>query len=468
MDRLQLLEQKRQRLEELRSRKVAQNEPKPQKKDFAIQKDWQPPLVVRLDERITIDKAIQTDEERLKEPSPTVASADITQEDTEKNPGNEDNHKIPPEEPPHIHNWDAVNTSVRDAIRVLGKLAIPEPFRNYGENSTNGSQATNKLQQTAVIAQDTPTAIAVSATHDRLAVAFSNRAVVYSTSPMYPEYFLETESAITAIMFDNESPSRIIGGLRSGTVVVWDLQSSVTSLISTLPAIRSPRFPIGPSIAHKFSFLHHRAPVCCLVPRRSSAFASVSHDGVVNCWSSHILAAPQSDSVQLGNTQSVFPCHTIRNPGSSPVSDWIVVKENGSISLGTTTFDHSGECRITDGFIANDIFVAAGLDWTFRLWTLDGKVVRVIYSKILVYSMSQRPGYPHQFATIGVSTAGQICLQLWDLDANEPVLQTVIEDYDKMPKLPAYRRSELLVQFVSENELVVATDNLRSWRLYNV
>lgn len=475
MDRHQLLEQKRQRLEELRSRKKAENDHKPPKKDFAIQKDWEVPPVVTFKERITIDKAVQIGPENEKGEKSDEQEREISKgEETIKldfleGQKNDNFHKKETISP-HLHDWTIINATLRDAIRDLGKLSIPQPPRDYVSTPKTISTPTNKLQKLSSTFNGTPTAMAKSPINGLLAVAYSRKAVVYNTEPqLFPEYYLESVSPITAIIFDSESPSRIVGGLKSGSVVVWDLDSHISKTVSYLPSIRSPVFPIAPSIKHKHTFLHHKSAICGLVHRHGSEFASVSHDGVVNAWSSHILAAPHRDSIQLDNSvQKVFP----RNgPKSSDAltNDWVILHENGTVFFNDTKFQDSGSCRVTDAFIANNLFIASGLDWTIHIWHLDlGNTFRVVNSDILIYSMSQRPGYQHQFIAVGVSIAGEIILQLWDLDESKPILQMLVDKYEDLPRLPTFQTSELQVLFLTEKDIVVGTDNLCLWRLYNV
>lgn len=475
MDRHQLLEQKRQRLEELRSRKKPENDHKPPKKDFAIQKDWEVPPVVTLNERITIDKAVQIGPENENtEKSDKIEGEDDQNKELvqQKSPEDQKYSHFHTNEAtsPHLHNWSVINATLRDAIRDLGKLSIPQPPRDYASAPKMMSIPTNKFQKLSTTFHGTPTAMAKSSINGLLAVAYSRKAVVYSTEPqLFPEYYLESSSPITAILFDSETPSRIIGGLKSGSVVVWDLENQISKAVAHLPSIRSPMFPIAPSIKHKHTFLHHKSAVCGLVYRHGSEFASISHDGVVNAWSSHILAAPHRDSIQLDNSvQKVFPRIGLKS-SDALINDWVILHESGSVFVNGTRLQDSGSCRLTDAFISNNLFIASGLDWAIHMWHLDlGKTFRVVNSDILIYSMSQRPGFQHQFIAIGISISGEIFLQLWDLDEAKPIFQMLVAEYGDLPRLPTFQTSELQVLFLTEKDIVVGTDNLCLWRLYNV
>lgn len=464
MDRHQLLEQKRQRLEELRSRKKAENDHKPAKKDFAIQKDWEVPPVVTLKERITIDKAVQIGPENEKKEESEKKDEEQGEEIKLDVSGNINVGPSP------LHDWTIINATLRDAIRDLGKLSIPQPPRDYISTPKTMSTPTNKLQKLSTSFHGTPTAMAKSSINGLLAVAYSCKAVVYSIEPqLFPEYYLESVSPITAILFDSESPSRIIGGLKSGSVVVWDLNNQISKTVSYLPSIRSPMFPIAPSIKHKHTFLHHKSAICGLVHRHGSEFASISHDGVVNAWSSHILAAPHRDSIQLNNpVQKVFPRNGLKSSDAF-INDWVILHENGTVILNDTKFQDSSSCRMTDAFISNNLFIASGLDWTIHIWHLNlGKIFKVVNSDILIYSMSQRPEYQHQFIAIGVSITGEIILQLWDLNESKPILQMLVDKDEDLPRLPTFQTSELQVLFMTEKDIVVGSKNLCLWRLYNV
>lgn len=467
------MEQKRQRLEELRRRKVKEEDVKPQKKDFTAQKDWLAPTTVK-SELITIDKAVQIGPlEKEKKVDETLERVARVEKDDKIENGNDPT--IPnPDEPQNdfipvqpFHDWSGLNATLRDAMRDLGKLKIPTPPIDYTQPPKAFTNNTNQLQKTHSLTNGPATAWAKSSIHRLVAVAFSRKAIVYSLPQMAPEYFLESESPITKIMFDSSASSRLMGGLKSGTVVVWDLESDTSNSIAVLPLIRSPTFPIAPSIKHLHTFLHHRSPICDLVQLDGSQFASVSHEGVVNYWSSHILAAPQRNSLQLDN--SVHLAIPSEVQPESGIDDWAILYENGSITYHGQTLESSNLCRKTDAFISNNRLIASGLDWTIHIWDLKlGMIIHSIVTDLLIYSLSQRPGYANQFSAIGANTRGDVMLQIWDLDQTEPVVQMLVNKYDKLPKLPTFQNSELLVLFITDRDILVSYDELSVWRLYNV
>lgn len=341
MDRKEILEKKRQRLEELRKRRgeinlLATTLPlvSPQvsiKVDFAVQVDlpqhattatevtsFSPPLASN-DHIQKFDKAIQTYFE-------DATTFEI--EDGSPKPINDHDIKKPPREEVK-ENPEKIEETLRDKLSSIvpefrfsdlrmGRKASGETNTEAKDpfNAASGlSSFLNRQIASIDVCSKFPELILVAYKAKPLKqkkdLAFVNvvssvgLAVVFNTSadPFVPEFFLQCTSEITTIQFEKANPHRIIAGLRNGRVVIWDLTQVEPSKIAVFPTLQTTTLS---SIVEKPKklYIHHTTPIISILQlevsnQESSSIISISSDGVVNAWSPNFLAFPKLDSIKL-------------------------------------------------------------------------------------------------------------------------------------------------------------------------
>lgn len=126
------------------------------------------------------------------------------------------------------------------------------------------------------------------------------------------EFYLLATSSISSIKFDRGQPNKVIGGLSNGRVVIWELQNYGHSIV-LLPLLVSPILSTSSSSlirkgkgSNLIFFQNHISPISLIAQdndlgthnnNRPAITASV--DGIINLWSTSILATPKVDSIQL-------------------------------------------------------------------------------------------------------------------------------------------------------------------------
>lgn len=125
-----------------------------------------------------------------------------------------------------------------------------------------------------------------------------------------PASYLVASAAITAVRFDAGSADTVMGGLASGRVVVWEPRAEGTVVVLALlvsPVLSSSGAALIGRRRRDPAFATHAAPVVLLwqtasaeaLDTRAAPFVTASPDGVVNLWSPRILASPRADSLKL-------------------------------------------------------------------------------------------------------------------------------------------------------------------------
>lgn len=131
-----------------------------------------------------------------------------------------------------------------------------------------------------------------------LAIIFNRNA-----EPMVPEFFLQCTSTITAIEFNNADPYKIVAGLENGCVVMWNLTDVKPIQIAVLPTLKTTTLASSTE-SSKQRYIHHTSRIVSIRQvdsnnQLSSGFISVSSEGILNLWSPNFLAFPKLDTVRL-------------------------------------------------------------------------------------------------------------------------------------------------------------------------
>lgn len=477
MDRQSLLEQKRQRLQELKQRRLGGSgdvsqvdlllekldEPKKTLVSVGIQVGVVEPVGISKiqehdaleKEKISYDKAIQTIEMRIERevdaPLPIV------------------NETIQTEEVDEVE----VNTAIYEAMKQMeeeDRGEVPEkpqiPQSSYISNESELDYPFQLLGSTIPIKRSV-TCIDVSPHFKDVVVASfapsdtnesPGLAVIYNLSTK-EDYILHSTAPIVQIRFDNVNPDKVIGGLADGKVVIWETRH-ISSKLPLLPLLSTPPFSTLSSSTIKnhtgITFDHHTLPVTSIQQLKLDAndsIVSFSLDGVINIWSTNLLASPVVDSIRLflPNESSEFTNHreAIRITSTLIMDDKrtlfssddlkfldsvIVASQRGEVyhltnsrkdgyiqSTFNPPLDHT---NITTDIssLFNDskdtFFFTSHLDWTLKVWCVEKAFNVVISTNCLVQRICSRPHHSNQIVTLGLTNEASrksTLLQFWDL-----------------------------------------------------
>jgi dynein intermediate chain len=533
MDRQSLLEQKRQRLQELKQRRLGntshddklvnelidqfQSSPiKPNTKqvNVAIQVDLAPQehdvnyisngIPIHHNESdaneknvITYDKAIQTTDE----PSDTEIEnkTRIVDEPNESLETIENDSVVEIEE-------SKLNASMKHTFKFLNKIITQEAIdssilKNFSESeelknefdrsfdnqvSENGPFRLNleipvvkgRLIKYIDISPHFPELIVASYSLENSSInhLISNQlylngitqspglAIIYNIkgSKAFPEYFLHCTSSITEIKFDKVNPRKVIGGLSDGKVVIWNLLDNGRNSVAILPLLMTPVLSnIASSIINNdqqaVNFIHHTNEISSInqiLVENNECIISTSLDGVINLWSSNLLAWPKISSLKLSKPSSNTEEY-VKSKDILSISKALILQEetdlarstkkelssqppaykflnkllvgsddgklfrlsndagNGNIEqlyeednkddenpLHSSSITSIMELPIDGG---ESIIATSNIDWTIKIWASAQKApILQIPVTYLILDMEARPNYPLQFFTLGV------------------------------------------------------------------
>lgn len=334
-DRQLLLEQKRQRLKELKQKRLLKSSEHEVNVD-----ELRDQLQIPVSETKTVSVAIQVDnvsennkinipDNLEKEKETFDKGIQVRCEDDEETSSttdsdvNEKGYEVPDRESKESEETalkeidvPLLDALIKDCIKLLNKVVIEDAIDTNGvidyNKALDGSNA-NKSEKSSIsfdqiysIAGEkgrSVTAIDVSPHFEELVIiAYSESihecdsegyAIVYSLkdSNSFPEYFLQCTSQINQIKFDKVNSNKIIGGLDDGTIVIWDLLSSDSSTVARLPTLSTPIL----STFHTLAI----SSINQFLNDGSIVIVSTSYDGSVNAWSTNFLEAPKFKTIRL-------------------------------------------------------------------------------------------------------------------------------------------------------------------------
>ncbi|CAH2353219.1 hypothetical protein CLIB1423_09S05468 [[Candida] railenensis] len=385
MDRQTLLEQKRQRLQELKSRRInSQTSVAPEKNaseidDLVERMQVIPKTMVSVGVQTDPHESVPNNEETERYSQPPkmgkitfdkgvqavpIATDHFAEQqnidsakENEIQSGSKNEQNLTDDSLSEEIDFENLNSEVSKSLKTLNKLLVQESqepnYFSVNENQPTDLGYTISNSISALIHSNTipgiggravkcmdvcqshPELIVVSyaARNEYHTINDSNRgrddgngasldrmknspgcAGVYNIGGKSPvlEFYLLATSSISSIKFDRGQPNKVIGGLSNGRVVIWELQNNGHSIV-LLPSLVSPILSTSSnSLIRKgkgsdsIFFQNHTNPVSSIVQdsdlgthdnNRPAITASV--DGIINLWSTSILAAPKVDSLQL-------------------------------------------------------------------------------------------------------------------------------------------------------------------------
>lgn len=390
MDRQALLEQKRQRLQELKQRRADFHALGPElailtpptsvKVDFAVQVDLPIDETTRnvpqqqsvgvlqaRDDVHRFDKAIQTDFEEI---SDSDKPAEVALQEVAP-------LQIDQPQPPAITKEETIENALTEQL-VKSNIAFhfsdlrlgikdvasveshtKEPFNTvtgltgFLNRPITLIDTCAKFPDLVLVGYgraDVPKRTHSITESSGLAIIFNRK-----SDPFVPEFFLQCTSPITSLQFSQADPFKIVGGLENGRVVIWDLTNVDPTQIAVLPTLQTTTLASAGEKS-KQHYIRHTTPIVSIQQldvgnQLSSGIVSVSTEGILNLWSPNFLAFPRLDSVKLfsesfrskdsmavsdslmlvNSVRDIDENHSSRSPELRFLSQMVVSSKNGSI-----------------------------------------------------------------------------------------------------------------------------------------
>jgi len=287
----------------------------------------------------------------------------------------------------------------------------------------------------------------------------SGLAIIYSISEsqIEPQFRLCCSSPISSIIFDKIEPSKVIAGLTDGRICIWNLNDSLMAKSEILPMLSSPL--ISTIIESPFAVQQHILPIVALfqiTDDGNNSVLSISLDGVLNVWSTNLLALPKQDSIRfdpseedlshfheqpqivkaiLLDSEKVVSNKSQDTPDENKFLERLVVANGaGTIykmsnmkakkyvdsthEINAETSTSSTNAIISIKTLLDKYLITSNYDWHLRLWDLQSKYPIVeIPTDALIFLIAVRPKSQLQFVTVGVDAqATHPLIQFWDLN----------------------------------------------------
>lgn len=329
MDRHQLLEQKRQRLAELRQRRLAASgsgnvlvetdlisakeigesiEMKPSRIKPLVNVGVQvKPETSGSKSKITVikevakfDKAVQTINRDTVKPQ-----EEEKEEKEEKEETNNDNEIVVEKET--NYNENDLNKLLKEAIIFLSEIVAQVTVKSTDDVQFVSSFKNDLIQLVNEYNSNNgvPTIIDVSPQPNEFIISFNDKpdndfpglAIIYQlkNDKVVPVNFLGCESSISILKFDHSSNKKVIGGLKNGRVVVWEIDDQNSDESVLLPTLMSP-------VDYTSSSFHKSAITSILqLPSETNTFISTCEEGLVNVWSVNFVEHPRNDTIIIPN-----------------------------------------------------------------------------------------------------------------------------------------------------------------------
>lgn len=342
MDRLSILQQKKQRLEELRQKRLASGgetkaaveevnnnkvleDFKPKKIDIAIQVDGvvnksKSAKETRYGDKFveidSLNKSVQTDKVTRK----------TEVEDTKKNepPIHNDESTDPVIDIATHYNEQQLNILLNKAIillhEALSHSAILSTNQSGKLNSMDDELLHEVFGNVTLLEGYRPNLVKTCPYNKNIVLVnfelsqnplklnsqsgmefgFPGLAVIVNTAnnKLIPIHFLACNFSICQISFDIFNESKIIGGLANGKVVIWELNEPLSEAF-ILPTLITPS-----SYKTKLSDSKqmHKSPITSILQFSSETniFMTTCSEGTINIWSTNFLEHPQYDTIYIG------------------------------------------------------------------------------------------------------------------------------------------------------------------------
>lgn len=485
IDRQQLLEQKRQRLQELKQKRLLQQQSssplptneaspifieQPNRKRINVSTQTQSDISTIPDTKLIIEKEVNRYDKAVQ-----TSTAFI--EETEKAELNPSVKLIDKQEIPETELNDALTSS----IKLINKLHITNTItlENGNHRHINGNSSSGIERWTTF---DTKHSIAAIESRDNLlAIAFtkgvSNDAIIYNmaTPKLFSEYYLNSLSQIEVLKFDSYNRNRIIGGLQNGGLCVWELSDTE---ISSMAVLSTPLYTsiMNNSANGKSVSLHLNKIVFLaqLLIDGNVCIVSISQEGLLNIWSTNLLAEPKM-SFKIFNNENNLHKLQVRSGvylgpdevvGTDFIADIIISANDGSLYNAKGELVHDNPTMSMTHCLKSlgGYVITSHSEWNMRLWSKEKvdpfKEIPVPY---IVQDIVIRPvkSASLQFATLGRSnlTNGKQIIDLWDLRRKlYTPIATVTKTDDNIVSITFNDTGDKLVVIAKTNIMIYKID----------
>ncbi|KAG7191445.1 uncharacterized protein KQ657_003120 [Scheffersomyces spartinae] len=132
----------------------------------------------------------------------------------------------------------------------------------------------------------------------------------FDKNPPTTEFVLECDTSICQIQFDHCNNKRVIAGLADGRIVIWDLNdptnrqsTSTETEYIVLPSISSPH----PNATDCNNNSAHNSGISSLTQlsiENNDSIVITTYSGMVSLWSTSILASPKCSSINIVKTST--------------------------------------------------------------------------------------------------------------------------------------------------------------------
>lgn len=468
VDRQTLLEQKRQRLNELKQRRLqkeiedaekakatkVESEPREIKRvNFAVQVGEsteaserqvlvQSSLVIRFDKAIQVEPELKSEDQSSEEEVPEVKEASDVETEPEP-PLKEEivNEALQSQLEKELHfPFSKLRLGIKDQqeVRSVGDSPFSQiqHLANFLDRPIKSTKMTSHFPDLVLVAYGPPKSKLSNLTNPKgLAIVFNT-----STESVFPEFFLHSTSVITAIDFDKSDAFRIVAGMENGRLALWDLTNVKPNQLSVLPILQTSTVASFYDKIKK-GFTYHANPIVLLeqpdVNTASPSVVSVCAEGVINIWSLSILAFPK------------LPSKVIRPTGEASVdvtsvllsSDYMLTNESsnhapefkflnntyvGSVNGDILKLKNNKDGKLVEksfssgrtsavlsiaetpwkhNLTTSTIILSSHIDWTFKIWHRSSKEpLHSISTRKLISKLLVRPGREFQVVALNAVT----------------------------------------------------------------
>lgn len=472
MDRHKLLEQKRQRLAELRLRRLAASE-----QPSGIEVGTEPVIILETDvsnatealqKQPLVDVGVQV---KHNKPS-TVDNNKVIKEVTKFDKAvqtvkrevivEEEKQEDIKEEVVDVvketnFNENHLNKLLKEAIVFLNEIMAHVTVKSSSQVQFVSSSKDDLIQMVNEIDSDNgvPYLIDVSPQPNEFVVGFNRGvaqelagfAIIYKVKngKVIPVHFLGCESPISVIKFHQSTNKKVIGGLQNGRVIVWEIDENIYNNAVLLPILMSP-------VDYTNSSFHKSAITSILqIPSETNTFISTCADGMLNTWSVNFLEHPRSATIVIPNdvedtdstgilarrTKSIRHALILGTGDellreSKFLNSMIIGTQSGTIhqlindkKLGyvNSTINTKIIGSLVDIGYKDDLPIIAATCFDSNIYIYNShKEILQLFTNYLVLGLFKRPNHHFQFITYGLynelSDNLTTAIDFWNLETN--------------------------------------------------
>ncbi|EGW33689.1 uncharacterized protein SPAPADRAFT_48813 [Spathaspora passalidarum NRRL Y-27907] len=427
MDRQQLLEQKRQRLQELKQRRNQHKEDvnvdaiidtltkqSVATSTTSVDVSTQTTEVRRVVEGVRYDKAIQTiapekEQEEAKAEVVTASAAAAAAED--KLVGK------------HELSETKLNQALANSLKLLNKLTVKSTIELEQTTVQVEHAKSGFFQEIDSHSGHTGSISDIDVCGSLIAIAYANSkysAIVYAGTT--PQHFLTSISQITTIQFDINNSNRIITGCANGSISIYELSNQLSPVVS--PTLTTPLYS---TTLFNNNFALHTTPILSITQLKindNNCLLTVCKQGIINLWSSNLLAVPKTESIilfpkKLNSTflsRAIFTSIQTHYVDTAYLNSLVFVGDGKFYQLDkditpyiTNELESGIATIINDVTVLDSMLITAHMDWNIRIWKDECKTVPVPY---LVDKIVVRPD-SRQFITVSHQPMAKV--DLWDI-----------------------------------------------------